>query len=273
MIFINKIITWLFDLFFLPFSKIDPQWGLIALSVVTGVVMLAIFKATSNQEGIQKTKQRIKGLFFEIRLYQNDLKQSLRAQGSILRTNITYMKYSVFPMLVMIVPVIIILIQLNFRFSNRPLFPGDQVNVKVIAAQSLSSLDDITLKTSKGLKITAKALHIPSKGEIDWKIKATLLSNQTLTFQANGKKIIVSIPVTSNLMRVYPDIMKPNLLDAWLYSGAPFLKDDAFISQISISYPEKSTPILSLDMNWLISFLIISIIAGFAFKKPFGVEI
>ena len=55
----NKIITWIFDILFYPFAGLHPVWGLIFISVITGVLMLLIFKVTSNQAGIRKTKSHI----------------------------------------------------------------------------------------------------------------------------------------------------------------------------------------------------------------------
>jgi len=237
--------------------------------------MLFIFRVTSNQEAIKATKQIIKGLFLEIRLYQDNLRQSLKSQKQILWTNVIYMKYSVVPMLVMIGPVILILIQLNFRYSNRPPLPGEHVNVKVIADASLTSLDDITLTVDDGLKKETKPLRIDSKSgrEIDWRIGAIKEGASQLHFLIGEEKFSYPLPVTSELIRVYPEVMKPNFLDEWLYPGAPFLADDSPIKKIFISYPEKSTPVAGINAHWLITFLIISIVAGYAMKKPFGVEI
>lgn len=273
MITINYIITKIFDFFFLPMVNLAPEWPLFAISIVTGVFMLFIFRLTSNQKGIKETKQKIKGLFLEIRLYQDDLKQSLTAQKAILRTNVTYMKYSFVPMLVMIGPVILILIQMNFRFSYRPFVISEPINVKIIAAPSLLSLDQVILTVQKGVNLETKPLRIPLKGEIDWRLRATETGNYNLRFSIGEKKVIHPLHVSTSLVRVYPEVMKPDFLAAWLYPGAPFIPQDSPISEIHVSYPERSTPIVGLDMHWLISFFILSIIGGYALKKPFGVEI
>ena len=81
----NCIITNLFELLCSPFAELDPWWGLSALSVLTGVVMLVIFRFTSNQGGIRSAKNRIKAFFLEVRLYNDDLGLIFSAQKNILR--------------------------------------------------------------------------------------------------------------------------------------------------------------------------------------------
>lgn len=274
MIVINELLTGLFDLFFLPFISLSPAWALIAISVITGMVMVLIFRFTSNQAAIKATKQRIKGLFLEIRLYQDDLRQSLKAQRSLLRTNLTYMKYSVVPMLIMMIPVILILIQLHFRFSFRPIRPGEDMLVKVfIDSRHVQSLDDVTFIASEGITATTNPLRIPRFAEIDIRVRADRSGNHVLIIEYDGKQFPLMINAGSKLGMVFPEIMKPSWTAPWLYPGTPFIDRDAPVSAVSIGYPERSTPLAGIDIHWLITFFILSIIAGFAMKKPFGVEI
>lgn len=274
MIFINTLISSIFDLFFYPFSRMPGIIGLLAISIVTGLVMLIIFKYTSNQGAIKQTKQVIKGLFLELRLYKDDLKQSLASQKRLLRTNLTYMKYSVIPMLVMIIPVILILIQMNFRFSNRALQPGDDVLVKLVAEPSVHALDTIKLEIEpEGVFLATKPLHIPLSGEVDWRVRVEKPGKYELVFSIEGLEYRHPLVVSNDLVRVYPEIMKPGFLESWLYPGAPYPPESVPIQGLSIAYPERTTPLLGFKIHWLITFLIVSIIAGFAVKKPFGVHI
>src|SRR4030067_3637841 len=118
---LNNILNKTFDFFFSPFRALNPLWGLCVISLLTGVLMLIIFRYTSNQEGIKKAKDKIKAYLFEIRLYKDDMGLMLQAQKNLLKYNFIYMKYSVIPMLVMMIPVVLVLIQLNFRFGYSPL--------------------------------------------------------------------------------------------------------------------------------------------------------
>lgn len=93
--------------------------------------MLIIFRYTSNQEKIKETKDRIKAHLLEIRLFKDDLRILLSAQKSILLYNVNYMKHALKPMVFMIIPVAIILIQLDGWFGYRPLRLGESAIISV----------------------------------------------------------------------------------------------------------------------------------------------
>jgi uncharacterized membrane protein (DUF106 family) len=125
----NTVIDKIFDLFFLIFKGMGPWSAMIAVSLLTGLLMLFIFKKTSDQAGIRRVKNRIKAHLLELRLFKDSLGVSLKAQGQIVRANLRYMGYSLKPLLVMIVPLVLILIQLNFWFAYDCLQPGQEKGV------------------------------------------------------------------------------------------------------------------------------------------------
>src|SRR3974377_243951 len=113
MVTFNSILSSLLDLLLGPFRGLHPFWALLILSVMVGAVLLVVFRYTSNQRGIQETKNRIKAHLLEIRLFKDDLRVLLSAQGSILKYNLRYMAYGLKPLLVIILPVALLLIQLE----------------------------------------------------------------------------------------------------------------------------------------------------------------
>ena len=170
--FFNHLMCAFFDVVCAPFKHLHPLWGLLALSVVTGVIMLLIFRLTSNQKGIQKVKNRIKAHFFEIRLFNDDLGLMLEAQKNILKANFTYMKYSLKPMLFLIVPVVLIMIQLSVRFDRHALNVGESAIVKLAFKDSASFEENVMLKVPEGVEIETPPLRMLEEKEIDWRIKA-----------------------------------------------------------------------------------------------------
>lgn len=129
--FINSILGHLFSVLFFPFRHLNPWFGMVFVSLLTGLLMLVIFRLTSNQEGIKRVKDKIKAHLLELRLFKDNLNISLKAQGQILRHNFRYIGYSLKPMLVMMIPLILILVQLNFWFGYKPLRPGESAILKV----------------------------------------------------------------------------------------------------------------------------------------------
>jgi hypothetical protein len=128
---LNAVLNKVFDVLFLPVRGLSPWVAMILVSLLTSFLMLLIFRHTSNQAGIRKEKNLIKAHLLELRLFKDNMGVQLRAQGRILLANFRYVAHNMKPMLVMIVPVLLILIQLNLWFGAESLKPGDTVLVKV----------------------------------------------------------------------------------------------------------------------------------------------
>ena len=128
---VNTVLNGLFDLLMFPFRALDAWWGMVAISLLTGLLMLAVFRLTSNQAGIRAAKDRIKAHLLEMRLFKDNFRVSFGAQRQILAANWRYIGYSAKPLLVMIVPLVLILIQLNFWFGYEPLAVGQTAILKV----------------------------------------------------------------------------------------------------------------------------------------------
>ncbi|HOI45163.1 MAG TPA: hypothetical protein PLX50_06090, partial [Candidatus Aminicenantes bacterium] len=135
---LNSVIGAIFDALLWPFRRMNPWFGMIAVSWLTALLMLFIFRRTSNQDGIRAVKNKIKAHLLELRLYKDSLGVSLKAQGQILLANLKYIGYNSKPMLVMIVPILLILIQLNLWFGAQALSPGQTALVKMKLDESRS---------------------------------------------------------------------------------------------------------------------------------------
>ena len=115
-----------FDFFYRPFESLHPAVGLTVVSVLTGVLLLIVYRYTSNQAGIRRVKDRIKAHFLEIRLFQDQFGVVVGAHGRILRATLTYMSYSLKPLAVILLPVLILMVHLEMHLGQRPL--GDAVD-------------------------------------------------------------------------------------------------------------------------------------------------
>src|SRR5688500_19416424 len=92
--------------------------------------MLLIFRKTSDQKRLAAVKRQIHAGLFEIRLFNDDLRAIFRAQGEILRHNLTYLRLSIVPMLWMIVPLLLVVAQLQFHYGYSGLTVGQPVLLK-----------------------------------------------------------------------------------------------------------------------------------------------
>ena len=274
---INLALGKLFDIILSPFAAVNPFWGLAFISLLTGAIMVFIFKYVSNQDGIHRAKAKVRGHFLEVWLYKHDFKVVTGSIGRILKANFIYMRYAVAPLLVMIVPVVLIMIQLNLHYGFEPLKPGSRASV-IIKWNDAQAMKDSTLSASadKGLSIETTPLTAAVKKETSWRIKAKSSGKHSFTISWGGKSVSKEIVVGSNRvtgLAPYKSTVA-SLNDAIFSPGEKPISQDMGIQRISIvSYPEAKIAILGMEMHWIIIFFILSIVAGFALKGVFGVEI
>jgi len=123
--YMNAALTAFFDFLLTPFNSLDPFWTLMILSLLAGVLMLLIFRSTSNQAKIKEVKDKMKAHLLEISLFKDSPAIILSAQKNLLLYNAQYMKYALKPMLYMILPISMMLIHLDGWFGYRPLKVGE----------------------------------------------------------------------------------------------------------------------------------------------------
>lgn len=271
----NSIFGKIFGLIFLPFRNMNPWMGMVVVSLLTSFFMLFVFRYTSNQKGIKAVKNRIKAHLLEIRLFQDNLGQSLKAQGAILKQNARYIGYSGKPLLVMIIPLVLILVQLNFWFGYECFKPGEPAILKVKLKEGFVPTEtQIELEPSSGVTIESPALRIDEEREIDWRFSTNTDGIHEIGISIGGKTVAKSVNARlRNLQRISP--MKPhnNFLDQLFYPVEPPIQKNLPLESISVSQPEYRFNLFGLKMHWIIIYFALSIIFGFGLKGFFGVEI
>ncbi len=271
----NSTFGKIFEVLFLPFRSLSPWVAMILVSFLTGLLMLFVFKWTSNQKGIQKVKNKIKAHLLELRLYKDNLGLSLRAQGNILRCNLRYIGYSAKPMLVMIIPLVLILIQLNFWFGYASLSPDEPSILKIKLKENQNPLQiPIEIKPSSALVMDDYPLRIEESHEIDWRFYAKEAGIHQLSVTIDGKTVTKKISVAqSPLSKISP--LKPgdSFLKQAMYPTEPPISSGLPVQEIEVRYPTKNMSLFGWGIHWLIVYFVLSIIFGFAFKGVFKVEI
>lgn len=258
-----------------PFRGTSPWLGLIAVSLVTAVIMLDVYKHTSNQAAIRRAKDRIKAHLLEMRLYKDNMRVTLAAQRSILKANLAYMAANLKPLAVMIVPLVLILAQLSLWYDRAPLRPGQEALVKArLEASADPVAAGLELETPPGIEITAPAVRIADLHEVVWRIRATTPGAGRLVLRAGGRTLEKSIAVGGGAMaKVSALASRGSLWKQVLYPGEAPLPSGTAVRSLEVLYPAKSLSAFGLGVHWLIAYLILSIAIGFALKGVFKVEI
>lgn len=248
---------------------------MIIISLLTGFLMLLVFRFTSNQEGIRKVKNKIKAHLLEFRLFKDSLSITLKALGNILRYNLKYLGYYGKPMLVMIIPLILILIQLNIWFGYQSLEPGETAILRVELEEDISLLNiEFTIEPATGFDIETPPLRIEEEREVNWRLRAKEKGIHDLTLLINSQRLTKKVAVAQKpLSKVSSLKVRRNLIDELFNPGEPPLSKDLPIEAIEVKYPARNMNLFGWHIHWLIIYVALSIIFGFAFRGVFKVEI
>lgn len=269
----NQVCTACFGILVWPFQAVAPIWPMVFISFVAGIVMLWIFGKVSNQDAIKDIRDTIRGNLIGVKLFQNDIGVLLGLQGTILKDTLKYMKHSLVPMLVMIVPVMLIMIQLNLYFSVRPLAPGETTVFKVRVRDAAALEEGVTLEAPEGISIETPAVRIPSEREVAWRIRADVPGRYVMKVRFGDEVIDKELVVGTGWTSVSPLRTGAGIIDNLLYPGEKPLSPSQTIESISVNYPELDILVFGFAINWIVLFFVLSIVFGFAFKGFFGVEI
>ncbi len=275
MAFVNALLNRLFDVLLYPFRSLDAWWGMIVVSLLTGLLMLAVFRVTSNQAGIRAAKDRIKAHLLEMRLFKDNFRVSLGAQRQIMTANLKYLGYSAKPLLVMIVPLVLMLIQLNFWFGYEPLAVGEPAILKVRLAAGVDPLKtELSLETPSLILVDSPALRLADEHEVDWRIRPQAAGTAVLTVAVGGVRCEKSIRAGGAfLSRLSPMRVGGRFPGPLLYPGEAPLPSTGPVTAIEVAYAERRLPFLGLRLHWLVAYFALSVVIGFALKRPFKVEI
>ncbi len=273
--FFNSAWGRIFDIIFLPFRRLSPWFGMVLISLLTGLLMLFIFGRTSNQQGIRKTKNKIKAHLLELRLYKDNMDVSLRAYGNIFLANFQYIGHSVRPLLVMIVPILLILIQLNLWFGVQSLGVGQEAVLKIKLAEGKTPMGmEWIIEPPPSIAVETPPLRIEETREIDWRLRALDKGVHILVFRGKNQSFSKQVAVAQDrLSRISAAKTSSNFFDQMLNPGEMPLPKHLGIDSVEIHYPAPGLNFLGGHIHWLVAFFALSIVFGFGLKGFFKVEI
>lgn len=256
------------------FVRLLPGWlSLLIISAVTGVIMLFIFKYTSNQKAIGRVRDDIKASLLALKLYKDSMAVTVRAQGRVFRGAFLLLAYSLVPMLVMIVPVSLLLSQLGLWYQQRPLAAGEEaILVLKLNSEDFDSWPNVVLENDPGYHTTVPQTRVESKYEYWWKIKLLQPGEQQLRFKVNDELVAKQVSVGEPFMRTSSTRPGQNWSDILLHPAErPFTKDSP-VHSVTIEYPELES--FSCGTNrWIITFFVASMAFALFFKPALKVRI
>jgi hypothetical protein len=242
------------------------------VSVATGAALVWLFGRVSNQQRVRTLKATMRGHLLEVWIFRDQLRNVLKAEWRLLRQTGKYLLCTLPAFFVLMIPVLVIMVQLQARYGYRPLSPGEHALLKVFTRDdSAAGLADVKLHVPDGLVLETPALRIPRTREVDFRIGAAKSGRYQLGVEAAGETVTKSVAVGPVRCALSPQ-RSGRLVDRLLYPAEPKMPAGP-IASTEIAYPQETIPLVGFRIHWVWLFLVISMAAGYALKGLFRVEL
>lgn len=270
---LNGIVGRLFDLVLAPFGG-APAWGMAAVSVLSAVWALLLFRAVTPQARLAAARDRLVGHLYEMGLYQDRLRVVGRIQRDLARANLRYLATSLPALLVMLVPMALTLGQLEARFERRPLAVGESAVLAVTLAPSAGArLDELAIAVPAGVTVEAGPVRDRAGRAAAWRLRADAPGRHALTVTLGGAPVATRPLVAGGGLPRTAGEVGAGWRQALHAPGERALPGDGAVSGIRLRYPQRSVRYLGVELPWLAAFAVLSLAGGLALKDVLKVEI
>lgn len=266
------IINGFFDLVLLPFGGLPPFWGLLFVSLLSGLGMIAVFKAVSDQDKISRIRKRMAGEVMGILLHVSSPGTVLRFAGRLIWSNTLYLGYMLKPLLVIAVPFMLVWGQLEARYGSLPMQAEEKVTVTVqYPEEDYPRREDLNI-TANSLEIVPPPVMVDTLHQVSFRVVPVGNEEREICFSGNcvpagrvnrrsGARILRGFDTGGNLWNLFtPHIEIVDREELTPRSG--------WYSLMGTDYN-----VLGWHWSWIAVFLVFSMISALAGAKVFKVKV
>ncbi len=257
----------------------SPLAIVIVVSLVVGLLMVVLFGYTSDQKAIGIAKDQLKAHLLAVRLYRDQIPVVMGSYGEILRGTGRYLKLAFKPLLYVIIPITLLIVQIDRYLGQTPLPVNASFLITVhlsdpyVSSVTADALNSVTLDLPPEIMMSAPPVHIAAENEIVWRLVGSKEGKYEVKIAAAGQAAAKVVCVGSGLPRISTVRLRGHFWERMFSSAEPALPEDSPIESISINYPDRNIEVAGYGMNWIWLFFILSMVAGFIFKELLGIKI
>ncbi len=254
--------------------RVLPGWlSATLVAVVTGVLLLVVFKYTSNQRAIKRVRDDLDANLLALKLFKESTRVTLVAQGRMVVGAFRLMVLALVPMLVMALPVTLLLGQLALWYQARPLHVGeDAVLTLELGGDPNAPWPEVRLRPMDAVAVAVGPVRVRSKREICWTLQGREPGLHHLVFDVDGQAVDKEIAVGDGFLPV--SVARPGWSwDEILLNPAesPF-RPDSPVRSVAIDYPSRSSWTCGTD-SWVVYWFAISMVAALCFRRVLNVKV
>lgn len=270
----SHAVTAVFDVLLIPFGD-HRTAGLMGISAATGVLLMFLFRATSNPEGIRATRDAFKAHILEMRIYQDDVVLILKGLGSALYANLRYLRVVLKPLLILGLVVASIFFQLDERYGRSALAPGDETLLTVTLRDGVDPMNaPISVAAPDGgVVVDAKPVRVPDRREINWRLKTVKSGVHPVSVTVYDTAYRFPIVAQHGNEPLGYERRAHSLSDPLLHPALPAIPRNSAVQSVRLRYPGASYPLVFGRTNWIVVFIVCSFLGAMVPKIVFRIQV
>jgi uncharacterized membrane protein (DUF106 family) len=257
---------------FRVFLVSSPLAIVVVMSLVVGLGMVLLFGYTSDQKAIKVAKDQLKAHLLAVRLFRDQLPVVAGSYAKILRGTGRYLRLAFMPLLYVIIPITLLIVQLD-RCLGSTAISTNAPFLLTVRTDGAEAMNALALDLPAEIAMTAPAVHVPAENEVVWRLAASRDGDYEIKVLAAGETVTKTLRVSPELARVSPVRLRGHFWERMLASGESALPAGGAVESIAVNYPDRNIEIAGYEMNWIVLFFVLSMIAGYLFKELLGIQI
>ncbi|MBS3098194.1 DUF4199 family protein [Candidatus Woesearchaeota archaeon] len=253
------------DPLFNPLLQLSAFWIVFIISFVVAVLIIVIYKFTTNQDLMKQLKEEMKSLQKEMKELRAHPEKMQEVQKKAMKTNMRYMSHSMRSTLITFIPIIIIFGWMNIHIAYDPLLPGQDFTTTVVFEKGAAG--GITLKVPEGVTLNGNATKYIEDSEVKWLLNGES-GEYLLEYEFDNKVYIKEVLITNE------QAYKPVIKGKKFFGGSDgnSLPKDSPLKMIKTdNKPKKVLNLFGWKIGWLGAYIIFSLIFSILLRKIFKV--
>jgi len=248
---LSLIITTLFDVLLAPFGS-HRAAGLFAMSLLMGAALTLLYRATSDEARIRRTRDVFKARVLEMRLYPDDFLLITRALLGAIASQGAYLRAAARPIIIVALVAVPVFLQLEARFGRAPLASSGST---VVTARLKTGLDPRSVPTAlsagAGLRVDDRSVRVPTTGEVIWRVDVEKPGRHAMELRAYDLVYRFDISARADGRALGRERRTHSPADGLLHVGLPSIPADSPLGRLEVAYPEAHYRVFRARCSWL----------------------
>jgi hypothetical protein len=232
--------------------------SLTAIAVAYGLAALWVFARFTDQKRIEIAKRKLRANLYAFRLFVDEPALIFRAQKQLLIWNGRYLALVLVPAIIIGIPTVALLMQLDAVYGRRALAAGESA----IVTAHFDNATDLRLISpvleGRGVEVETPPARVASEHQVSWRVRAASAASGSVLLGSASKSVQVGRGLT------YLSVRRVASVVDWLrYPGEARLPAGG-VQWIEVSYPDAQT-------HWLLWFSMVCLITMLVSRRRFRV--